>query len=118
MVTANSELHLIIQITQLEELDYLKECTSLQTLNLENNPVTNVPNYRLHVVQRFPKLRMLDNKVLICLQKPLTPQEVTSAERKIAESTVKKEETMMNMIYNNWKLLQRLEKVTLRLNNC
>jgi hypothetical protein len=51
------------QIKHLEELDHLKQCVNLHALNIEHNPVTHIPNYRLHLIFRFPKLKLLDNKV-------------------------------------------------------
>ena len=52
-----------MQIEELGELDALMLLPHLETLNLEFNPVTELPNYRFHVIHRCPHLRLLDSKV-------------------------------------------------------
>lgn len=51
-------------IQDIAELDHLKQMKKLSSLSLLNNPVTKEENYRLHVINRLPWLKMLDfNKV-------------------------------------------------------
>lgn len=52
------------QIDRFAEIERLAACPDLQILNLEYNPITQLPNYRLHVLDILPGLRLLDNKVL------------------------------------------------------
>jgi U2 small nuclear ribonucleoprotein A' len=48
------------KITELQEVYKLATCTKLQRLVLVNNPVAEMPDYRLNVIARLPTLRVLD----------------------------------------------------------
>lgn len=63
------------QVSSLTELDTLANLPNLQVLNLEYNPITQIPNYRYHVIVRAPKLAMLDNKV----QSPISAQNAAAS---------------------------------------
>ncbi len=106
-------------IEALDQLAHLLSCPKLQILNLEFNPVTHMPNYRMHVIHRyfysfyvckliffyirFPKLKVLDNK------------EIAPVERKKAEVVLKKEESILNMLFSNECLLMKLQLVRISL---
>ena len=79
------------------DLDPLSYLPNLAILNLEYNPVTQLPNYRYHVLRRAPSLRNLDNK------------EVTKSEWQNCEYMLQKEDRMLNMMYSNRCLVQKLE---------
>lgn len=89
----------INQIATFGDLESLAFCPRLQILNLEFNPVTQLPNYRFHMIHMFPNVRLLDNK------------EVTAFERKQAVAVIKKEETVMSLMYSNEILIGKLERV-------
>lgn len=88
-----------LQIDDLEELEHLRGCVELQALNLENNALTQTPNYRLHVLAKLPKLKLLDNR------------DVTTTERKHAEAVVQKENSVMGLMLSNESLLFKLQLV-------
>jgi hypothetical protein len=69
-------------------------------LNKETSSI-DIPNYRLHVVHKFPRLKVLDNK------------EITAVERKQADIVIKKEETVLGLMLSNEILINKLEKVDL-----
>lgn len=48
------------RLTKLEDLDPLACLTSLRTLSLIDNPVTHQARYRLYVIHKLPRLRILD----------------------------------------------------------
>lgn len=48
------------KISQLSEIDKLTNCKKLERLVLTNNIVTEMPNYRLYVINKIPSLRILD----------------------------------------------------------
>eukprot|EP00002_Diphylleia_rotans_P002877 TRINITY_DN11875_c0_g1_i1.p1 TRINITY_DN11875_c0_g1~~TRINITY_DN11875_c0_g1_i1.p1 ORF type:complete len:1286 (+),score=247.62 TRINITY_DN11875_c0_g1_i1:119-3976(+) len=85
-------------ISDLEDIDQLHSCSQLHILNLEGNPITLIPNYRYHVIQKLPRLRLLDSK------------EVSVAERKLVSQVIKKEEMVLNMMFSNEMLILKLEK--------
>lgn len=47
-------------ISQLADLDGLRECSRLQLLSLVDNPIEQSDHYRLWVVWRLPQVRILD----------------------------------------------------------
>jgi len=49
------------KISNLSELDNLSDL-SLRELVFTNNPITNIPNYRMEVARKFPDLQFLDGK--------------------------------------------------------
>lgn len=50
-------------LTQLPDLDPLAALNgSLRNLSLLDNPVTKKPHYRLYVIHKLPRLRVLDFK--------------------------------------------------------
>ena len=61
------------KIGDLQEVYKLGTLSKIQRLVLVNNMVTELPNYRLHVIGHIPSLRILDF------------QKVTKNERKEAE---------------------------------
>jgi hypothetical protein len=50
------------RLSNLVDLDHLAALVNLQNLCLLDNVVTKRPNYRLHLIQKLPKLRLLDFK--------------------------------------------------------
>jgi len=50
------------KLTNLSDLDNLAALPCLVHLSLLNNPVTKQENYRLYVIHKFPKLKVLDFK--------------------------------------------------------
>lgn len=50
------------QIEVLDTVEQLAQLLDLSTLQLVGNPVTNADNYRLEVISRLPKLKVLDDQ--------------------------------------------------------
>lgn len=50
------------RFSNLADLDHLATLTNLQNLCVLENVVTKRPNYRLHLIHKLPKLRLLDFK--------------------------------------------------------
>ena len=50
------------RLSNLVDLDHLATLANLQNLCLLDNLVTKRPNYRLHLIHKLPKLRLLDFK--------------------------------------------------------
>ena len=50
------------RLSNLVDLDHLAALLNLQNLCLLDNAVTKRPNYRLHLIHKLPKLRLLDFK--------------------------------------------------------
>ncbi|PRP85751.1 hypothetical protein PROFUN_06345 [Planoprotostelium fungivorum] len=102
------------QIPDVEQLERLRDhCHHIVALNLEGNPITMDTNYRSHALVLFPKLKLLDNKVssrITAARAHGADQDVTASEKKTAEAIVKKEETLLNLMYNNECLIQKLQK--------
>lgn len=48
------------KIANFAEIDHLASIKSLQVLTLQGNPVCNLKFYRLYVINKFPRLRLLD----------------------------------------------------------
>ena len=48
------------RLADLNEVAKLSKCTRLERLFLSNNPVAEMPDYRLFVVSRLPSLKVLD----------------------------------------------------------
>lgn len=65
--------------------------------------MTVVPNYRMHVIARLPRLKMLDNK------------EVKESERENARRVVRQEEEQMAGLFSNYLLERKLEVVIHRI---
>ncbi len=64
-------------------------CPLLESLSLEGNPLCRLPNYRAHVVQMLPRLRMLDGR------------QVTDEERAAAVRAVDREDACMKVLVSN-----------------
>lgn len=47
-------------IFDLKEFIKLKKLENLTTLTVHGNPIVRIPNFRLHLIELFPKLRKLD----------------------------------------------------------
>ena len=90
-------------IESFTEIEALSQYPSLQVLNLEGNPVTIWPFYRLHAILRMPKLKMLDSK------------EVKPAERESAPSILKEESEMLQLMFSNYFLQKKLEGAMTRI---
>ena len=90
-------------IESFTEIEALSDFPSLQVLNLEGNPVTIWPFYRLHAILRMPKLKMLDSK------------EVKPAERESAPSILKEEGEMLQLMFSNYFLQKKLEGAMTRI---
>ena len=85
------------------EIESIGQLSSLQVLNLEGNPVTIWPFYRLHTIDRLPKLKMLDSK------------EVKGAERDSAPGILKEEGEMLQLMFSNHFLQKKLEGAMTRI---
>lgn len=85
------------------EIESIGRLESLQVLNLEGNPVTIWPFYRLHTIHRLPKLKMLDSK------------EVKEAERESAPGILKEEGEMLQLMFSNHFLQKKLEGAMTRI---
>ena len=48
-------------ISNINELMYLGTCPNLTKLWLKNNPISNLPDYRIQVIKYIPSLRFLDD---------------------------------------------------------
>eukprot|EP00736_Rhodelphis_marinus_P007476 Rmarinus@m.13890 len=84
-------------ISSLEELHHLRDLRRLQVLNLEMNPVTQLPNYRAHVITTLPGVRTLDGK------------DVSANERQQAGIVTKKEAAMLSLMTHNLLLFRKLD---------
>lgn len=51
-------------ISSFSEIEYLKGCQSLKTLTLNENPISDNPNYRKLVIRALPQLIKLDDKII------------------------------------------------------
>ena len=49
-------------IELIEEFKHLEKCTKLNSINLSNNPVTQVPDYRFNILKACPSVKIIDNK--------------------------------------------------------
>jgi len=85
------------------EIETIDRFASLQVLNLEGNPVTIWPFYRLHTIHRLPKLKMLDSK------------EVKPAERESTPGILKEEGEMLQLMFSNHFLQKKLEGAMTRI---
>ncbi|KAJ1479826.1 hypothetical protein T484DRAFT_1812802 [Baffinella frigidus] len=79
------------------EIESLSEFPHLQVLNLDGNPVTVYPHYRLHVIQRLPKLKTLDNK------------EVKPKEREMCGRVLREEQELLGIMFSNHLLHHKLQ---------
>ena len=54
------------EIIDMAELDYLNKLSILQSgtfsLNLSNNPLGEIPDFRIHVLRKYPNVSVLNNK--------------------------------------------------------
>lgn len=48
------------RVEDYSELQPLRDCAKLRRLSLVDNPISRLPNYRLHVIRLLPQLRSLD----------------------------------------------------------
>jgi len=69
------------KITNLEDIDNLAELPRLTHLSLLNNPISKQDHYRLYVIHKLPKLKLLDFR-------KVKPSERKEAEKKFGPSTV------------------------------
>eukprot|EP01059_Diplonema_ambulator_P000208 TRINITY_DN10177_c0_g1_i7.p1 TRINITY_DN10177_c0_g1~~TRINITY_DN10177_c0_g1_i7.p1 ORF type:complete len:1069 (+),score=371.09 TRINITY_DN10177_c0_g1_i7:1002-4208(+) len=86
-------------LTSFEALAALSDLTKLEVLNLQNNPVTQLPYYRLRMVSMCPRLTSLDNK------------EVGSRERTTASEVLRKEDEMLSTMYCQHTLIVKMSSV-------
>lgn len=54
--------HLFWQVIDISEIKFIKDLNMLRDLNLLRNPIQELPDYRLLVLYRLPKLKDLDRK--------------------------------------------------------
>lgn len=87
----------IESFTEIEALATASFGSSLQVLNLEGNPVTIWPFYRLHTIHRLPKLKMLDSK------------DVKASERESAPAILQEEAEMLKLMFSNHFLQKKIE---------
>jgi len=52
------------KISNFDEIKHLKSCLSLKTLSLNENPISEMPNYREMVINYLPQLIKLDDKII------------------------------------------------------
>jgi len=69
------------KITNLEDIDNLAELPRLTHLSLLNNPISKQDHYRLYVIHKLPKLKVLDFR-------KVKPSERKEAEKKFGPSIV------------------------------
>jgi ribonuclease HII len=70
----------------------------LRNVNLEFNPISQLPYYRYHVIFRLPQIRTLDSR------------EIAPQERTKAASIIKKEQTTLELMFNNECLIAKLSR--------
>ena len=90
-------------IDRFSEIESLSKFPHLQILNLEGNSVTVSPNYRLHVISRLPRLKMLDNR------------EIRPSEREAAPRAVAAEAEQMRVLFSNSLLERKLSGASQRI---
>jgi len=86
----NNDIH------DFSELYYLQSLKGLRSLHLAGNSICQFPSYRLHVIANVPSLVSLDGV------------KVSDSERKAAADSVKREETMLDLIFVNDAMLNKL----------
>ena len=74
--------------------------------------MTDLPNYRAHVIARLSSSAPHNTSSAAAALRILDNKEITAVERKKAEMTAKKEETVMNLMYSNECLIKKLKVVT------
>lgn len=50
------------KIESLQELDNLSDLKNLRVISLEKNPVASKPNYRLYLIYKLPRIKLIDFK--------------------------------------------------------
>jgi len=50
------------KIESLQELDNLSDLKNLRVISLEKNPVASKPNYRLYLISKLPRIKLIDFK--------------------------------------------------------
>jgi hypothetical protein len=76
----------------------LKDLSLLRIVNLEFNPISQLPYYRCHVASILPQIRILDSR------------EITPQERNKAAVVLKKEEVTLEKMFRNECLIAKLSK--------
>lgn len=51
-------------VADIDQLDQLGTCLALSCMNLDGNPITNIPRYRSIVLHFIPQLTLLDEKMV------------------------------------------------------
>eukprot|EP01064_Diplonema_japonicum_P032136 TRINITY_DN5979_c0_g1_i3.p1 TRINITY_DN5979_c0_g1~~TRINITY_DN5979_c0_g1_i3.p1 ORF type:complete len:1002 (+),score=195.98 TRINITY_DN5979_c0_g1_i3:39-3044(+) len=85
-------------LASFDSLKALSLLQGLEVLNLQNNPVTQLPYYRLHVLEMCPRLTTLDNK------------EVSKDKAHMAD-TLLKEEALLDRMYVQHSLILKMTNV-------
>eukprot|EP01119_Soliformovum_irregulare_P021967 TRINITY_DN740_c0_g1_i2.p1 TRINITY_DN740_c0_g1~~TRINITY_DN740_c0_g1_i2.p1 ORF type:complete len:159 (-),score=26.32 TRINITY_DN740_c0_g1_i2:82-558(-) len=75
------------KIANLGDLDPLSELTSLRVLSLMGNPVTKKTEYRLYIIHKLPKLKLLDFSKIKKAERELAHKRFGSANAPAVESS-------------------------------
>lgn len=68
------------KISTFSEINYLKNNANLRVLTLNENPISDLPNYRKKVIQLLPQLVKFDEKVITIEEKTMTEDEIESGD--------------------------------------
>lgn len=91
------------KLADMREVERLRGLANLRGLNLEGNPLTAAPHYRLRVVRMLPSLETLDGK-------PIKP-----SERRAAEVVLRKFDSVSNLMIANECRITQLKVLANRL---
>ncbi|KAL4494095.1 hypothetical protein ABPG72_016051 [Tetrahymena utriculariae] len=98
--------HLSISNNNLKDISIIKlirKLDNLESLNMSGNPVTKHPIYRQLILTTLPNLQQLDGKV------------VTKEDKQIAEVQLKKQNSLLDLILNNYIEIRKLNYISKKL---
>ena len=93
-------------ISSINQLKPLLQCTLLKYLKLEGCPVCDLPFYRLHVIRQFNKIKSL---------KVLDKDEIFRKEKMAAKYVVEKEGQMYKKMFRNFYTIYKLKRLLFHL---
>ena len=86
-------------VVDIAEVIHLQACHDLRVLDLTGNPVTEIPNFRLHVARLLPALATLNL------------QPISGGERSAAKTFLERESRALDLMFSNDCLIHKLKTV-------
>ena len=86
-------------VVDIAEVIHLQACHDLRVLDLTGNPVTEIPNFRLHVARLLPTLATLNL------------QPISEGERSAAKTFLERESRALDLMFSNDCLIHKLKTV-------